>query len=280
MKLKELEAHLQEVTPFREPNVMLEQYPTVSTAYPAALRLPAAHEGRRGELTRVGAGGCRARTLLRECCSRWRASMATWRTRWWVACTDILVPALPSRHFQNCCQNCCQVLDLGCGCGILGIAAGILGAGATLGVEVRQPHFFLHLRPTPTKTRAECFWVQLDPAAMQQAIENAQQMEVGANRAPPHCWHWVLPQVPCPSSLHSFRFDWRWRSQVDLELQHANVADMLAASSAGGTAGRSKPPQLVDTVVMNPPFGTRCAGIDMQVLLVHELGSHWVLCAV
>ena len=32
MKLKELESHLQEVSQFREPNVMLEQYPTVRRA--------------------------------------------------------------------------------------------------------------------------------------------------------------------------------------------------------------------------------------------------------
>ena len=59
---------------------------------------------------------------------------------------------------------------------------------------------------------------------------------------------------------------WSARAQVELELHCADISQLLASSQLafGRTAGTGKPPRLVDTVVMNPPFGTRKAGIDME----------------
>ncbi|CAM9296547.1 unnamed protein product [Ascophyllum nodosum] len=82
------------------------------------------------------------------------------------------------------------VLDLGCGTGVLGIAAAILGAGAVVGVDVSE-------------------------VGLAAAAENASEMD------------------------------------VDMDL----VLGDLARDSC--VAGR------FDTVLMNPPFGTRRAGIDL-----------------
>ena len=50
---------------------------------------------------------------------------------------------------------------------------------------------------------------------------------------------------------------------IELELVHCDVAGLAAMPPAPvGAAG----PTLLDTIVMNPPFGTRCKGVDMAFL--------------
>ncbi|GAQ78220.1 hypothetical protein KFL_000090660 [Klebsormidium nitens] len=85
------------------------------------------------------------------------------------------------------------VLDLGCGCGTLGIGAAILGAGHVIGVD-------------------------LDEAALDLARDNCEEFE------------------------------------VEIDLVRAEVS---GRESSGFSA---------DTVVMNPPFGTRRKGADMEFL--------------
>ncbi|CAM9124559.1 unnamed protein product [Ectocarpus sp. 4 AP-2014] len=86
-----------------------------------------------------------------------------------------------------------SVLDLGCGTGMLGIAAGILGAGAVVGLDV-------------------------DSGALSAAAENAESME------------------------------------IDMDFVCCDVARNPCI------------PERFDTVLMNPPFGTRRAGIDVIFL--------------
>ncbi|CAM9519175.1 unnamed protein product [Laminaria digitata] len=85
------------------------------------------------------------------------------------------------------------VLDLGCGTGMLGIAAGMLGAGTVVGLDV-------------------------DAGALAAAAENASDMDVDMDLV---CCD--VSQVPCV-------------------------------------------PGRFDTVLMNPPFGTRRSGIDIIFL--------------
>jgi predicted RNA methylase len=85
------------------------------------------------------------------------------------------------------------VADLGCGCGMLGIAALLLDAAQVVGVDV-------------------------DGDALLLAHENCNELEVEMELIQASLTH--LP----------------WRGPI------------------------------VDTVVMNPPFGTRCKGADMEFL--------------
>ncbi|CAA0819967.1 S-adenosyl-L-methionine-dependent methyltransferases superfamily protein [Striga hermonthica] len=86
------------------------------------------------------------------------------------------------------------VADLGCGCGTLGLAAGLLGADHVLGLDI-------------------------DPDAIQTASANADELE------------------------------------IDMDFVQCNVLSW-----------RPPVPGCVDTVVMNPPFGTRRKGADMDFL--------------
>eukprot|EP00474_Spongospora_subterranea_P001703 CRZ02161.1 hypothetical protein [Spongospora subterranea] len=83
-----------------------------------------------------------------------------------------------------------QVLDLGCGCGMLSIASALMGCSYVVGVD-------------------------LDSHALDRAKENVEEFELDSN----------------------------------IDLIQANVNGLQL--------------KLFDTVVMNPPFGTRCKGIDM-----------------
>eukprot|EP00271_Cylindrocystis_brebissonii_P016582 TRINITY_DN4044_c0_g1_i2.p1 TRINITY_DN4044_c0_g1~~TRINITY_DN4044_c0_g1_i2.p1 ORF type:complete len:222 (-),score=47.94 TRINITY_DN4044_c0_g1_i2:1477-2142(-) len=94
------------------------------------------------------------------------------------------------------------VLDLGCGCGILGIGAAMLGAEHVMGVDI-------------------------DEDALSIAQENCAEMEV----------------------------------HMDLLLGDVRCIGAPSSSSLSPWTGR-----LVDTVVMNPPFGTRRKGADMEFL--------------
>lgn len=103
-----------------------------------------------------------------------------------------------------------RVLDMGCGGGILGIGAAILGAGSVVGIDI-------------------------DDCALRIASRNIENM------------------------------------QVDdvVDLVHADVSG-LWSETAAGVAGP------VDTVVMNPPFGTKRKGIDicfLQIAVQHAQGA-------
>mmetsp|Transcript_19966 Transcript_19966/g.39212 ORF Transcript_19966/g.39212 Transcript_19966/m.39212 type:complete len:267 (-) Transcript_19966:1249-2049(-) len=87
------------------------------------------------------------------------------------------------------------VLDLGCGTCMLSIAAQVLGSAYTLGVD-------------------------LDPNALEVAVDNIEEME------------------------------------VDIDLLNANIL----------SSDLPLPDASFDTVVMNPPFGTRTKGADVQFL--------------
>mmetsp|Transcript_35206 Transcript_35206/g.44868 ORF Transcript_35206/g.44868 Transcript_35206/m.44868 type:complete len:208 (-) Transcript_35206:270-893(-) len=88
-----------------------------------------------------------------------------------------------------------NVLDLGCGTGILGIASVMVGAGHVVGVDV-------------------------DEGALGTGLQNLGHLEV----------------------------------EEEMELVHCNVAHLQFR------------PGSFDTVVMNPPFGTRVAGADTMFL--------------
>ncbi|XP_009772268.1 uncharacterized protein LOC107775069 isoform X1 [Nicotiana tabacum] len=85
------------------------------------------------------------------------------------------------------------VADFGCGCGTLGLAAGLLGAGSVIGLDI-------------------------DTESLEIASANADELELDMNF------------IQCDIR------NLKWRGQV------------------------------VETVVMNPPFGTRRKGADMEFL--------------
>ncbi|OIT03634.1 PREDICTED: methyltransferase-like protein 5 isoform X1 [Nicotiana attenuata] len=85
------------------------------------------------------------------------------------------------------------VADFGCGCGTLGLAAGLLGAGSVIGLDI-------------------------DAESLEIASANADELELD------------MDFIQC--DIRNFK----WRGQV------------------------------VETVVMNPPFGTRRKGADMEFL--------------
>lgn len=106
------------------------------------------------------------------------------------------------------------VLDLGCGGGVLAIAAALLGAPHVVGVD-------------------------LDAAALRIAAGNMAEMDV----------------------------------DEAVDLVRADVVS-LACASASGAVG------LVDTVVMNPPFGTKRRGMDvcfLQAAVQHARGAVYSL---
>ncbi|XP_004287444.1 PREDICTED: methyltransferase-like protein 5 [Fragaria vesca subsp. vesca] len=95
--------------------------------------------------------------------------------------------------FEDVCDK--VVADFGCGCGTLGVAAGLLGAEHVIGIDV-------------------------DPESLEVASLNAEELE------------------------------------LDIEYIQGNIKNL------GWRA------EVVDTVVMNPPFGTRQKGADMDFLSV------------
>ncbi|KAL6221848.1 hypothetical protein ACLB2K_005240 [Fragaria x ananassa] len=95
--------------------------------------------------------------------------------------------------FGDVCDK--VVADFGCGCGTLGVAAGLLGAEHVIGIDV-------------------------DPESLELASLNAEELE------------------------------------LDIEYIQGNIKNL------GWRA------EVVDTVVMNPPFGTRQKGADMNFLSV------------
>ncbi|KAL6226523.1 hypothetical protein ACLB2K_000485 [Fragaria x ananassa] len=95
--------------------------------------------------------------------------------------------------FGDVCDK--VVADFGCGCGTLGVAAGLLGAEHVIGIDV-------------------------DPESLELASLNAEELE------------------------------------LDIEYIQGNIKNL------GWRA------EVVDTVVMNPPFGTRQKGADMHFLSV------------
>ncbi|XP_050375306.1 uncharacterized protein LOC126792854 [Argentina anserina] len=95
--------------------------------------------------------------------------------------------------FGDVCDK--VVADFGCGCGTLGVAAGLLGAEHVIGIDV-------------------------DPESLELASLNAEELELD------------IDYIQC--NIKSLG----WRAEV------------------------------VDTVIMNPPFGTRQKGADMDFLSV------------
>lgn len=87
------------------------------------------------------------------------------------------------------------VVDFGCGCGTLGVAAALLDAGQVIGIDV-------------------------DPQSLEIATTNAEDLE------------------------------------LDIEFLQCNINNLEWRG------------QTIDTVVMNPPFGTRNKGADMEFLRV------------
>ncbi|PRQ46646.1 putative methyltransferase small domain, S-adenosyl-L-methionine-dependent methyltransferase [Rosa chinensis] len=95
--------------------------------------------------------------------------------------------------FGDVCDK--VVADFGCGCGTLGVAAGLLGAEHVIGIDV-------------------------DPESLELASLNAEELE------------------------------------LDIDYVQCNIKNL------GWRA------EVVDTIVMNPPFGTRKKGADMDFLSV------------
>jgi len=98
-----------------------------------------------------------------------------------------------------------KILDLGCGCGILSIAANLCGADYVLGIDI-------------------------DPAALKIAQENLQEAEID--------------------------------SEIDFVL-----ADVAELNNNSPLLERLKTANF-DSVLLNPPFGTKTKGIDMVFLEV------------
>jgi len=145
------------------------------------------------------------------------------------------------------------VCDLGCGPGVLAIGAAALGAAAVIGLEV-------------------------DEEALQQARENAEGAEVD------DVCEWVMADLTC-APIHRLLALGREGADDDSggegqeEAEAASEAGMergLEVDGGDGTTGGVpggtgaliswKWRKCVDTVVMNPPFGTKRKGIDMAFL--------------
>jgi len=147
------------------------------------------------------------------------------------------------------------VCDLGCGPGVLSIGAAALGAAAVVGLEV-------------------------DEDALDQARENAEGAEVD------DVCEWVMADLTC-APIHRLlvhgredgedgESDGEGSGSEDgvvgrtVEALAETEGQGMAGSSSSGDergvmhAGRWK--KSVDTVVMNPPFGTKRKGIDMAFL--------------
>lgn len=119
------------------------------------------------------------------------------------------------------------VADFGCGTGVLGIGAQILGSRS----DLCNTAFVNRLTADCSAT----FGFDIDPTAITIAQENAQQLEVD------------IDFVLCDVS--------------ELEI-HSTLEALLTAVLAF-----TPRPEKFDTIIMNPPFGTRVKGIDMTFLL-------------
>ncbi|RYR07439.1 hypothetical protein Ahy_B05g074786 isoform A [Arachis hypogaea] len=120
------------------------------------------------------------------------------------------------------------VADFGCGCGTLGVAAALL----TLIRHVLS--------------------IDIDPESLEIASLNAEELEVDMD------------------FIQSNVMDLRWRGSTSLEVKYG-ILHLLNGDIWGQvytiflvhTLG-----QIVDTVIMNPPFGTRKKGADLDFLNV------------
>jgi len=103
-----------------------------------------------------------------------------------------------------------NIVDLGCGCGILGLGASLLGSSYTIGIDV-------------------------DQKALNIAQQNSQDLDLQVEFILADMRHFVTPH----------------------ELQKILKVPTKGVSSFGRN---------IDTVIMNPPFGTKNKGIDLIFL--------------
>lgn len=199
MKLKELEGHLQQVTPFSEFDYMLEQYPT--------------------------SPHLAARMLFTI-----------------------------SSVYDDIEEK--VVGDFGCGGGMLGLGAAMLGAGAVLGIDI-------------------------DPKAIALARRNARELDLveETDFFLVDMARWAAAREQAGAGEGGGRGGEAGRAGEDGgsgDAAGGAVDDGGAGAAAGPVVGdapsppRSPLPAPLDTVVMNPPFGTRHKGID-AVFLRHAL---------
>jgi putative methylase len=118
------------------------------------------------------------------------------------------------------------VVDLGVGGGVLGIAASMMGAKRVVGVDV-------------------------DPAAIELARENCDAFD------PPIEIELRLGKVPRDVDA------WSARGRREEEEEEEDLETATPSSSDASDPNRAL---RADTVVMNPPFGTRRKGADMGFL--------------
>ena len=189
MKLKHLESLLEDVEPFREPNVMLEQYPT--GAHLAACVIHTAHA--RGDI------------------------------------------------------EDCTVVDLGVGGGVLTIASLLMGAKRVVGVDV-------------------------DPGAMDLATDNCQafdpplEPEFRMARIPKDILAWNKPVAAAAAEKGKNDPSGDEEEEEEEEEEEGDEDEDADAQVAANKRRRPDRPLRADTVVMNPPFGTRKKGADMGFL--------------
>jgi predicted RNA methylase len=128
-----------------------------------------------------------------------------------------------------------SVLDLGCGTGMLGLAAELLGAAQVVGVDIDPGALRIAAR---NKARLFAPDEDEDEDEQHEALEDDDEADDGADdgRGEP-------------------------RSSSCLELVQADVLSQSFPLALGGRDGPA-----FDTVVTNPPFGTRNKGADVGFL--------------
>ena len=182
----------------------------------------------------------------------------------------------------------CMVADLGCGTGVLGLGAAALGAAFVLGVDIDGGALQCACEAAEELGVAEGMdFVLADVGAMGGAAGEPCG-EVGEARG---VGPFLLAgggtggeqAVPAPAGA----------PQAPQPLGHALEQELPGAGgSGGGGGGAGAPPAQksllcrwqgrFDTVIMNPPFGTRAPGVDVAFLraalaLTHAGGSVYSL---
>ena len=120
-----------------------------------------------------------------------------------------------------------RVLDLGCGCAMLAICAEVMGSGCTTGFDI-------------------------DADALQIAEANCERIGADVD--------FVLQDVRSLPSLRATNTE--LHSPHGRSAKEAHRVPMSNGLEPRQLAPRPYPP--FDTVLMNPPFGTRCNGIDTR----------------
>lgn len=158
-----------------------------------------------------------------------------------------------------------SILDLGSGTGLLSIACAYLGSKSVLGVELDTDAIEIALENLKQLDLQEQEDLDSDSESGSEPQSGSETKELKDENESNHADQADEEDSKDEeNSRNSIEF-------IQLDISHPDFLNRLKSSVPKSITPTSLEPLLFDTVVMNPPFGTKRKGIDMVFL---EIACH------